>query len=523
MAAPTHRLTLVADERRYDLVVPVGARVTELLSVLGISSSGTPSSVATASGHVYGPHDRLGDDLPSGTVLSVVRTTTHRLHRDVVSIDRSSAAPGARSSAPAWAGGGRAVVAPPQAPVLVDDSTRRRDDLDADATVSRAALRSGRGALPASRRPRRSRRSSDAVPALVVGLGLLCVVTAALGPAIAAAGVGSTSAQAPAAQWVAATLLLAAAVVVTLSVPRSRAGAPALRLAGAPAFALAAGLTVPLGGSPERFAVQGVLAAALGVVVLGLGTVDGAGSDRAERVAMACLGGVGVVLAVGVLLGWPPGASAAVVVGLAPVVVRALPSASLAVDPTQLLDTDRLSTTIWAVRERHGGRRRRVAAGDVRERVAQAGAVVSVGTAYLTLAAVLGGWVVAGFPALSDVAPWSRWALPVVAAVALGYQSRSVRDPVARFAMLAGAGSLGLAGGYAVLDAQPGWVVPVVAGTLVLAAATIVGAVALAGGYRSTRLSRLADLVESTAVVLVLPLGVVAAGGIEALRRLTSG
>ena len=115
MAAPTHQLTLVADERRYDLVVPVGTRVTDVLSVLGISSSAAPSSVATAAGHVYGPHDRLGDDLPAGAVLTVVRTTTHRLHRDVVSIDRSSAAPGSRSTAPSSAGGGRAVVTEPDA------------------------------------------------------------------------------------------------------------------------------------------------------------------------------------------------------------------------------------------------------------------------------------------------------------------------------------------------------------------------------------------------------------------------
>ena len=40
-------------------------------------------------------------------------------------------------------------------------------------------------------------------------------------------------------------------------------------------------------------------------------------------------------------------------------------------------------------------------------------------------------------PAQSEIAPWARWALPAVAAVALGYQARSVRDRVARFAMLA--------------------------------------------------------------------------------------
>ncbi len=376
-----------------------------------------------------------------------------------------------------------------------------------------------------SRGHRSSRRAADVVPTLVVGLGLLCVTAALLALAAApttdgaAGGIGSAPAR-----WLAAGLLVVAAVVVTVSVPRDRAGAAALRLAGAPALAVAAGLTVPLGDSPGRVAVQGVLAAALAVVVLALGSADGAPqADRAERTAMACLGGVGTVLAAGVLLGWSPVASAALLVGLAPVVVRALPSASLAVDPTQLVDTDRLSSTIWAVRERHGGRRRRVAAGEVRERVDQARGVVSVGTAYLALTAALGGWVVALAPAQSDLAPWSRWVLPLVAAVALGYQARSVRDRVARFAMLAGAAALTGAGAYASLGENPTWVLALVVTALVVAAAAVVAAVALAGGYHSTRLSRLADVVESAAVVLVLPLAVVAAGGIEALRRLTSG
>jgi hypothetical protein len=522
VTAPTHQLTLVADERRYDLVVPVGTRVTDVLSVLGISSSAAPSSVATAAGHVYGPHDRLGDDLPAGVVLTVVRTTTHRLHHDVISIDRSSAAPGSRTAAPSWAGGGRSAVAVPDAPPLLDESTRRRGDLDTDATVSRAGLLAGgrRAGMPS--RTRRSRRTPDVVPALVVGLAVLCVVASALalaaGPATTATGFASTSAR-----WVSAVLLLAGAVVVTLAVPRDRTGAAALRLAAAPALAVAAGLTLPLGPSAARVAVQGVLAAALAVVVLALGSVDSVDTDRAARTAMSCIGGAGTVLAAGVLLGWSPVASAALLVGLAPVVVRALPSASLAVDPTQLVDTDRLSSTIWAVRERHAGRRRRVTTVDVRERVAQARAVVSVGTSYLALVAALGGWVVALSPAQSELAPWAQWALPAVAAVALGYQARSVRDRVARFAMLAAAASLVAATGDAVVAAHPSWVLGFVVTAIVAAAATVVGAVAVTGGYHSTRLSRLADLVESAAVVLVLPLALVAAGGIEALRRLTSG
>ena len=135
---------------------------------------------------------------------------------------------------------------------------------------------------------------------------------------------------------------------------------------------------------------------------------------------------------------------------------------------------------------------------------------------------LVAGWVVALAPAQSDLAPWSRWVLPLVAAVSR-YPARSVRDRVARFAMLAGAAALHRCGRVRALAEHPTWVLGLVVTALIIAAAAVAGAVALTGGYHSTRLSRLADLVESAAVVLVLPLAVVAAGGIEALRRLTSG
>ncbi len=521
MARPTHQLTLVADERSYDLVVPVGARVTEVLSVLGISSSAAPSSVATAAGHVYGPHDRLGEDLSSGTVLTVVRTTTHRLHRDVVSTDRSSSAAGGRVSAPASAGGGRAVARPGTAPVI-DDSTRRREDLDPDATVNRSVLA---GRRPGPRAPRaRVRGASVTRPALLAGVAAVCLAGALASIGGPAPAVDSLSVvPVSVVGWVATALLLAAAVLATSALPtRLRESSP-VRLAAAPALAAAAGLTLPLPDSPDRVAVAGVLACALAAVTLALGGVDDPGPTRAARTAMAILGAVALVLSAGVLRGWPPSASATLLLGFVPLVVRALPSASLSVAPEQLVDTDRLSTTVWAVRERHARRRRRVLRPDVRDQVQQARGVVSVGTAYLSLIAVTGGWVVAVGDPRSSLAPWSGWALTLVAGAALGYQSRSVRDRTARFAMLAACASLIGASTYAVLAQHPGWVPWAVALAMLLALAAVVGAVALAGGYRSTRLSRLADRVESLSVVLSLPLAVVAAGGVEALRRLTSG
>ncbi|MBM6399047.1 hypothetical protein [Phycicoccus sonneratiae] len=521
---PTHQLTLVADERRYDLVVPVGTRVTEVLAVLGISSSAAPSSVATAAGHVYGPQDRIGEELPTGAVLTVVRTTTHRLHREVVSLGRSSAAPGARAAGPSWAGGSRSVAAPERPAVsLVDDSTRRRDEVDdGEATVSRAALHAERRRRGRGRRPRRRGRGLDAGPALVVGTALVSLVAGVLALAVPAGEstglLGSTTAR-----WVASGLLLAAAAAATLLTPRHREGAGLVRLAGAPALAAAAGLVAPLADSPSRVAVSLTVAAALGAVVTALASSDGSPADRAERTATACLGGVAVVLALTVLTGLPLAAAAAVLVGLAPVVVRALPSASLDVDPTQLLDTDRLSTTVWSVRERHAARRRRVTAPDVLDRVAQARSVVSVGTAYLALLAAVGGWALALTPALSTIAPWARWAVLAGAAVALGYQSRHVRDRLARYAMLAAAASLTVAGSVALVDWDGDWRWPLVGVGVLLGVVGVVAAVAIAGGWASTRLSRLADRLESLAVVTALPLGVLAAGAVETLRRLTSG
>ena len=52
---------------------------------------------------------------------------------------------------------------------------------------------------------------------------------------------------------------------------------------------------------------------------------------------------------------------------------------------------------------------------------------------------------------------------------------------------------------------------------------SVVSATALRRGYRSTRMSRFADSVEGLTVALSVPLGIVAAGGVEALRRVTSG
>ena len=125
---------------------------------------------------------------------------------------------------------------------------------------------------------------ADVMPTLVVGLGLLCVTAACRLPRPAPSGEAAGIGSAPA-RWL---LVAAAVVVVTGGAPRPPERA--LRLARRTRVA-ARLMTMRFGDSPERVAVQGVLAVALAVVAALARPTVAAQADRAERTAMACLGG----------------------------------------------------------------------------------------------------------------------------------------------------------------------------------------------------------------------------------------
>ncbi|MCA0336146.1 MAG: hypothetical protein LCH66_04650 [Actinobacteria bacterium] len=516
--ATGHRLTLIASARRYDLVVPDGTRVADVLSVLGIASSASPHAVATPSGRLLGPHDLL-EDVPVGGVLTVVRMPTHALHRDVQNLDRSGGAAGARDAA---ASGGRARGR--ATPLEVDDSTRRRDRLvlePASDTRPRPRLRSvASTAAAATDTGAPGERLLWAATGLAVVVTLSALMAGSDSPRVDLPLVEATL-PTSALHAVAAMLLLAA--TVGLAAVR-RAEQRLLSVVVAPALAFGAGFTLPLAQTPGRIAVSLVAACALAVLALALARVRRLDEERGDRAVMAVIGGLGLVCGVGTTQGWPGSAIAALVLGVSPLVVRALPTTSLTVDPTQLLDTERLATTIWSVRERSAGRRRRVVRHTVSEQFQGAREVVALGTAYAALAAVIAGWVLVTAPPRPAVPTWGAVALTGVAALAFAYPSRGVRDRLPRWSMLGAAAALLGACVHGVL--RTGWTPApalVVLGALVLGWVCVAASTLIVSGYRSTRLSRLADVVEGLAVALSLPLGIVAADGIEALRRLASG
>jgi peptidoglycan/LPS O-acetylase OafA/YrhL len=525
------QISLSAGGRRYDLAVPVGAQVTEVLSVLGIASRANPHAVATPSGRILGPLDIFDESVPTGSILSVVPVTTHAVTRDILNLDRGRSAGGARSSAPAGSGGRhREPAEPVPARADVDESTRRRGAAPTSEVSETTTPRSGLVTVTDARRTPRT-RTRAAPPSMATQLIWLAAALGAVVSLVAAWSLARSSATAPTTvlgqptAWmptVAAALLAAGAIgLAALSSRRSHRFAAA---ATAPALGLAAGLTLPWPSSPGRASVAVVAGCAVGVLALAITRTRVDADSPGDRTVLATIGGLGLLVGIGTVLDWPGHSTAAVVTGLGPLLMRLLPSTSLVVDANQLVDTDRLSTTIWSVRERSAGRRKRVTDSDVRARFDAAREIVAIGTAYLSLTVAVTGWLAVTTPAPDTTSRWGTLAVVVVAALACGYQSRTVRDRLPRYSTLGACAALLLAGAHALLtsgwDGGPVLLFLVATG---IAWISVVSATALGQGYRSTRMSRFADTLEGLTVALSVPLGVVAAGGVEALRRMTSG
>ncbi|GAB3447966.1 hypothetical protein GCM10027517_32450 [Phycicoccus ginsengisoli] len=509
-----HRVSLLADDRRYDLVAPASAQVGDLLAALGIAPRNSPYAVATPAGRVIALHEVLGDAVPEGALLTVIRATTHEVTRDVRNLDPSSVSAGARSPE----GQGGRYVPPSEATIArtqLSEVTRRRGDLPVEvggvggstAATAAAAPESSAGATSWLRPAVLARWAAAGVAgaaALVLGLGAFA----------GRAHAGTT--------WSAVCAVLLLVPGLALALDASEEGR--LSRLVAPVFGFAAGLALPVPDSPGAGRVAVVAGCVLATALAGVSRVVGGPSDRASRAAMTAFAAAGGLSVVGILLGWPSFAVAAVLAGLVPTVVRLLPSLGFELPDEQLVDVDRLATTIWTARVQQVRRFRRLRPREVDGAFHEARQAVAAGTVWSCLVVTVALTVLVATPGRSALAAWGAVGLCAAVTLALGYQSRAVRDRLPRTAMLAAAGVAALLGTYAA-GARLGdaW------GFALLALATLLGlvavgsAVALSRGWHSTRLSRLADLLESFAVVLSLPLSVVAADGIEAFRRLTSG
>ena len=529
-----HRVTVLADERRYDLVAPAHARVGDLLSALGIAPANSPYAVATPGGRVLGMRDVLGEAVAEGAVLTVVRATTHEVVRGMVNLAPSAQGAGARSPE----GQGGRYVPPSEATVArreLDQPTRRRSELGIDlpdgASPDRIPDRvpdQGPTTRAEVRSPRVSPTSvaRTAAPGLPDTPALLRFAGAGLaGCSAAALGVNALRDHVTPMPWVAALtagLLLLGGLALALQAGTDTPARVA-RLT-APLLGFGAGLALPVAASPGAGRVAFVAGCAVGTALAGTARICAGRRDGAARVAMTALALLGSLGVVGILLGWPSYAVAALAAGLGPIAVRLLPGLGLEVPDEQLVDVERLSTTVWSAREVRVPRRRRVRVEEIATQFRHARDIVAAGTVWASAVVLLATAVLLSTAGRGAVARWGAFALCLLLALAMGYQSRSVRDRLPRYALLTSATVLVLEAVVALrqvggLDT----LVIAIAALVVTGVLVLAGSVALGRGWHSTRLSRLADALEGVAVVLSLPAAIVAADGIEAFRRMTSG
>ncbi len=480
MEADLIALTVLSPRGRRDVVVRPDVRVGQLSDALDAGNARSATPLRTVTGDPLARDARLGSVVHSGDTL-------------VTAPDEPAA--GAPRGRPGRRPGGRPGGARPGG----------------------RGARAGAGVGPFGRRTGTSGASglsgvlaAPTVPLAWAGVGLLVLAVAARLLDLAAPG-GPRP-------WLAGGAGALALAIALLPVQRGPAADPvaaACWLAGTLAGAsvvgpdTGAGLMLPV----TVGLLAGTVASALRVIRAG------GGGDALARVLLA-VGGVGALGGVvAVLLERPY--PAALLLGFVPLALRAAPAVSLDVPDPVLLDPEPAQRTALGVRERIDPAPASVRARTVNAVVSDAVHRRAVTVVVLALAAALLATVAAVLLPAGTLERITTATLTFAVALALALVPRRDRDAVTRWAPRAAA-LLVLA--VAVAVALVCGVSPVALAVAALVAAAIAVGVAAASArdWRSLRASRLADAVESLAVVLSPALGVVAVGTVGLLMELPS-
>lgn len=477
-AAPAlTRVGLRLGDRTVDVAVPHGVPVYEVLRAAGVALDDPALVVVDSGAQVVDVYAVTGDQLLDGAVLHVVRS-------------------------------GRSVTT---------------------GTTRSARADGGAGPLPAVD-PVATRPAASPWWLAVAGAGAVVLA------AIVGLEVVARTDVLPDRRLVALLLLLPA---LALAGSRPRPGAfgstwPTV-VAAAVAFSAGAVTADPTASASGRLAVVAGLAAATAVTAVRWAATRRHRDEAADLAAvlLVVLAACAAVTAVVLFVGLPAVVGAGALLGAVPLALRALPSLSIDVPDEQLLDITPVARTVSVVRAPEP-----VPLGRVNDRMVLR-AVGSAERRRDTGAAVLGLLATVSAPVLLVSAPagpltgWTSIGAVVLVALVLGLAPRTVRSATVRWALriaavvllvevavvlaLAGAGAGPAAG---LVPSWLGVVVTAVALGLGLLVASV--SLALSRGWRSVGFSRAADALEGLVTVLALPVALVGAGAIEALRTLTS-
>ncbi|MHA3705093.1 hypothetical protein ACXR2U_23220 [Jatrophihabitans sp. YIM 134969] len=234
-------------------------------------------------------------------------------------------------------------------------------------------------------------------------------------------------------------------------------------------------------------------------------------------------GALAVEAALAITLSWPTYVGPLLLAGVSPLVMRALPALSLDVPEEQLIDTERLSNTSWSARTGVKRRRRPLRQATVEIITRRASGIVAAGIVAVAVSSSVGYGIAVRSAMPGALARWSLLAEGILLAVGLGLATRTMRDRFGKRILRFAAAAIALETGYYLHLRlhDTGDVVLVV--LLVLAALGAIGvSLALDSGWRSLRLSRIADAIEGFCVVFALPAALLAADVVAVLRQAAS-
>ena len=295
------------------------------------------------------------------------------------------------------------------------------------------------------------------------------------------------------------------------------------RILSAPAFAASAAFVVAWDPAPERLPTIVGVAALTGAVTAAVARALDRHSEEALRVWVVVGLAVFGVTFVAALLGLRPQVAWALLLLLAMLAARFVPSFAVDVPDQFLIDLERLAVTAWSARDRPTGRRGRIVVPPQAVEV-----VAARGTRIITAASVAVLAAVAlSAPLLLDTAT-QRYdvvgarCLVGFAGVTLLLTARSYRNTASR-SLLRAAGLTCLAALLVVLltDADVDLVLGFGIFAIALACLVILASVALGRGWRSAWWSRRAEVAEALCGSCAVGSLVVAVGLFRHLWELT--
>ena len=296
------------------------------------------------------------------------------------------------------------------------------------------------------------------------------------------------------------------------------------RLAAAPAFAAAAAFAAYY--EPGTHLLGALVAVAALAAAVTAAISRAMSPHRDQSLTVWIIAGVGVFLVAGLTtwLGWHDRVSWSVLIMLAMLGTRFIPSLAVDVPDEALLDLDRLAVTAWSARDRAGGRRGRIVIPEAAVRRLVDDASRTVTAASIAIA------VVTGFAApllmasaRIDLDRIGARCLLLLAGAGILLAARQYRHAAARRALrVAGLQCWWWLAVFEAPGLSPGWAVAAVVTAVVLGAVCLAVGVAAGRGWRSVWWARRAEVAEGFAGAFALAATVVASGFFRALWEMTS-